>query len=103
FSPVANNLHTISLHVALPISEDSLKVAESSFRLHRRRSLATIVVGGLLSILLPTLVALPAAVYRVAERLRNPDDRRRSPRGASRSEEHTSELQSREKFVCRLL
>src|SRR5437016_11955621 len=63
--------------------EDSLKAAESSLRLHRRRSPATIVVGGLLSILLPTLVALPAAVYRVAERLRNPDDRRRSPRGAS--------------------
>src|SRR5437016_10988936 len=65
--------------------EDSLKAAESSLRLHRRRSLTTIVVGGLLSILLPTLVALPAAVYRVAERLRNPDggvDRRAArPRG----------------------
>ena len=36
-----------------------------------QRPLATVVVGGLLSTLLLTLVALPA-VYRVAERLRKP-------------------------------
>src|SRR3712207_7296178 len=40
---------------------------------------------------------------RVAARLRRERDRRPGERQAARSEEHTSELQSRQYLVCRLL
>src|SRR5690606_42102108 len=50
---------------------------------------------------------LGAAAFEVRDRLpvhpREIARRQRVERGAVRSEEHTSELQSREKLVCRLL
>src|SRR2546422_8972168 len=51
---------------------------------------------------LPISPALPRGEPRLSRRLRQaPPPRRR--RGAARSEEHTSELQSRLHLVCRLL
>src|SRR5690606_39516139 len=47
-------------------------------------------------------VALPAGLHRTRPHRPGCDARRRRPR-AVRSEEHTSELQSRENLVCRLL
>src|SRR5690606_41964573 len=45
----------------------------------------------------------PRSARRRAARAPPPRRRRRSPRSPRRSEEHTSELQSRENLVCRLL
>src|SRR5690606_41579334 len=87
--------HTLSLHDALPIFE-------------RRRDRTQVVQAHGLSQLGEPCVTQP---------LREPDerramdaDRRREFRGGAeppefrvRSEEHTSELQSRENLVCRLL
>src|SRR5690606_41552333 len=47
----------------------------------------------------------PRAAWTIQSRRRRPEAAagRRSGRGRDRSEEHTSELQSRENLVCRLL
>src|SRR5690606_41867823 len=97
------HIHTLSLHDALPIS-----ILISTHILPDVRSTCD------------SVVILAKGRVRVAERLevlsrpRSPSmhvrllghpeaflDRARAA-GASRSEEHTSELQSREKLVCRL-
>src|SRR5690606_40092068 len=84
-------LHTLSLHDALPICQ--------ARRDHRgsRRSRAVV-------------RARPRGGSRVAELSRLPkvdlhigQPRRLSRHSRTRSEEHTSELQSRENLVCRLL
>src|SRR5690242_21285199 len=56
----------------------------------------------------PARVARRSAAHRIAGGLdaasaRRAHQRRRAPRGAARSEEHTSELQSHVNLVCRLL
>src|SRR3712207_7803268 len=71
-------IYTLSLHDALPISVRLL---------HRRRGP------------LPGHVAGP----RHAQRRRHHGHRHHRPRPGRRSEEHTSELQSRQYLVCRLL
>src|SRR2546429_6090261 len=75
-------IYTLSLHDALPI-----------YRLRRSRPLPRL--GG----------RRPARAPRVDVRGLEPpvEDRRRLRRRRARSEEHTSELQSRLHLVCRLL
>src|SRR3712207_7840879 len=74
-------IYTLSLHDALPIYRQRLPVA-----------------GG-------TRVDPVRRGHRAAPRLADPADRRAvvHRRGKRRSEEHTSELQSRQYLVCRLL
>src|SRR5690606_42143587 len=78
-------IYTLSLHDALPISE-------ARERRRHARARSTVRRGGLRR--------------RRRARRRGGARRRRRPHGAvalARSEEHTSELQSRENLVCRLL
>src|SRR5690606_7445664 len=51
----------------------------------------------------PDLAAGPVPAGRRGDEEHHPDGRLRTRRAARRSEEHTSELQSRENLVCRLL
>src|SRR3712207_8906185 len=79
-------IYTLSLHDALPISPRTASSARTGASIRtrsRRRCGAT-----------PRADRSSAAARRSASR------RRRTP---SRSEEHTSELQSRQYLVCRLL
>src|SRR2546421_4650218 len=78
-------IYTLSLHDALPIFRMDPSAARSERRELRRRN---------------ARAHLPAPLERARRR------RRVAPRGLSRrarSEEHTSELQSRSDLVCRLL
>src|SRR5690606_41856030 len=82
-APPTTETYTLSLHDALPIS-----------RRRRRRSSGTI----------PSLPSPSSRSCRSATSIRMAKSRRRRPGSPeSRSEEHTSELQSRENLVCRLL
>src|SRR5690606_40505217 len=87
-TPAPPEIYTLSLHDALPISQTapsgSSCAAAWMARAHSRR----------LSIPFVPLLALKP--------LPRPPLRRQQPR-CPRSEEHTSELQSRENLVCRLL
>src|SRR5690606_40900242 len=84
-------LHALSLHDALPISPR----ARHSRRRRRREHART--------------AARRASAPCASPRCSAPASRRNrarvrsTPRTGTRSEEHTSELQSREKLVCRLL
>src|SRR5207302_11282626 len=80
--PAPPHLHTLSLHNALPISEARLRTGSALARWRR--------VGH--SSLLDTRRCHPPGRWKVVP-----------PRRHLRSEEHTSELQSRENLVCRLL
>src|SRR3712207_9018807 len=72
-------IYTLSLHDALPISDPPVRPVD-----HRPGD--------------------PAAVAADRGRVRVGEDRRAGGAvGAARSEEHTSELQSRQYLVCRLL
>src|SRR2546430_1577009 len=85
-------IYTLSLHDALPISRGRLYPGP---RAHARRA-----APGWAS---PKSEARPATPdRRPRRRPRRPEPRRRG-RGAPRSEEHTSELQSQSNLVCRLL
>src|SRR5690606_41699034 len=92
----------LSLHAALPICGDEpggLRKIDhaSSLVAERRPAIAT-----RLSRRVRTTAA--ALARRRLPKRRGPLRlRRRVPRGRLRSEEHTSELQSRENLVCRLL
>src|SRR3712207_7395830 len=79
-------IYTLSLHDALPISRGARAVGQPRPARSRRRP-------------------LPARARRhEPERpRRHLAARQRFERGARRSEEHTSELQSRQYLVCRLL
>src|SRR3712207_7711975 len=79
-------IYTLSLHDALPISEPAASSTcrrRSTGSAARRRSATA-----------HTARAAPARVTRSGTSMRSP---------RSRSEEHTSELQSRQYLVCRLL
>src|SRR5438445_8846283 len=82
--PASTEIYTLSLHDALPISANRLCRCRSACRAGERR------VAG--------------RVCRTPAALKVPG-RHRCPRPPSqlRSEEHTSELQSRQYLVCRLL
>src|SRR3712207_8190640 len=84
--PATTEIYTLSLHDALPISE-AVAVVLLAERLGQHRDLGPHRVGDL-----DAHVAQPAEA----------DDRDLRSR-ADRSEEHTSELQSRQYLVCRLL
>src|SRR5258707_2921085 len=83
-------IYTLSLHDALPISANAMYAPPCTMPPALRcRSSASIS---------PTTFSLSAAMMRM------PKCRAIPARGsASRSEEHTSELQSRQYLVCRLL
>src|SRR3712207_9232019 len=82
--PAPPEISPLSLHAALPI----YAVPQP----HGRRAAARLDIGG---------PALPAE--EGAARLRHRFRRVPSVPGSGRSEEHTSELQSRQYLVCRLL
>src|SRR5690606_41173742 len=88
--PTATYVHTLSLHDALPICTPLLTISAASKQ-------------GLKE-LLYEVKSQVNAVYE-AEAAEEPDEDEGVPLYTiqPRSEEHTSELQSREKLVCRLL
>src|SRR5690606_41450711 len=86
--PATTPIYTLSLHDALPISSLGLDLAPIS----EVRAMAGRVIEIRLSNPVPMLLQLLAQPELTLSR-----------GGAGRSEEHTSELQSRENLVCRLL
>src|SRR5690606_42125632 len=80
-APAPTEIYTLSLHDALPISSESCSVADSARVISAPASRSTMMPDWSIKISFPAAVALVKA----------------------RSEEHTSELQSRENLVCRLL
>src|SRR5690606_41884759 len=82
-------IYTLSLHDALPISHRADRIAGGGLRRPLRRPVAD---GR----------RAPGAAAAQRQRLARPPGAAGAP-GAGRSEEHTSELQSRENLVCRLL
>src|SRR5690606_41583895 len=91
-APALPSIYTLSLHDALPISRRRIGI---------RRTLRRLALG---------LDRHPRHHRRRAGHLRIPPGRPRPaaaldprPPDPARSEEHTSELQSRENLVCRLL
>src|SRR3712207_9396570 len=89
--PAPTKISTLSLHAALPISLS-------------RRGRAPYMPGR------PAAARRPLPTCEASHDRRAPPARRAGrrgaappPRGAPRSEEHTSELQSRQYLVCRLL
>src|SRR5690606_41308328 len=81
--PATTEIYTLSLHDALPISIEWFPTIEWAT-------------------LLPTLALILGGAY-LGNRLRIPSGAMLVPLVLGRSEEHTSELQSRENLVCRLL
>src|SRR5690606_39916621 len=89
----AGRPHTVSLHDALPISSEHHHRAEHVAGGHGLEGLVDLVEGDGLGD--EGVQVEPAQVVLVDEHLEVP--------ARQRSEEHTSELQSRENLVCRLL
>src|SRR5690606_41009375 len=87
--------YTLSLHDALPIS--------SPPRPARRRSAPSRHPGRAPRARTAPAPALPPPCRAPASRVLRESSRPRTRAGGQRSEEHTSELQSRENLVCRLL
>src|SRR5439155_11130920 len=87
----------LSLHDALPISFTREESARENFRVvsdrYRASNMQTVVLNG---VYFPFVDFLSSGATAVA-----PDDRKST--NGKRSEEHTSELQSRGHIVCRLL
>src|SRR5207302_2816305 len=94
-SPPTLALYTLSLHDALPICLAEIDAAA----IHRRRELVRERFG--LHRLVPVEQVFLAAPVRGFVGLEHGEKIFRD--GPVRSEEHTSELQSRENLVCRLL
>src|SRR5206468_12666590 len=88
--PAPTSIYTLSLHDALPI-----------FSVDRRVVAFTFGVTALTAVAVGTVPALWAARIDVNKVLKGAGWGSR--RGTGRSEEHTSELQSRSDLVCRLL
>src|SRR3712207_8553230 len=83
-------IYTLSLHDALPIYADPRSRQASSVALRPRKSRAQVGLFG-------------ATLRRLPRRTGGADGGECGSDHASRSEEHTSELQSRQYLVCRLL
>src|SRR5690349_3944782 len=83
--PAPTDIYTLSLHDALPISPSAVSSGPPSTSTSACRS--------------PTSVAIKAAKCSAGQRRA----RLYQPAPGWRSEEHTSELQSRRDLVCRLL
>src|SRR5690606_40280641 len=81
-APATSAIYTLSLHDALPISTSRIITPTPPAKGHPPRLTQT-----------PGCAALAGTVTSRAP----------PPSAAGRSEEHTSELQSRENLVCRLL
>src|SRR5690606_41861014 len=79
-APAPDELYTLSLHDALPISPARFRAAEAGVR-----------------------GSAEGRAHGRVHRLSSVSERRPADPGSPRSEEHTSELQSRENLVCRLL
>src|SRR5690606_39993359 len=94
---VPTETHTLSLHDALPISGVDATLNHQSVRL--RRLFQVCEVRTLDALLMhPQIAGIHSQV--IARRTGTDDDHAAA---LYRSEEHTSELQSRENLVCRLL
>src|SRR5947209_10592009 len=98
--PAATDIYTLSLHDALPISEADAVI--TGFREHRARDRRQVAVAG----------QVVGGHQLQSFRADQPDPaefaavQQRAAEGeivGRRSEEHTSELQSRQYLVCRLL
>src|SRR5690606_40070001 len=92
-TPASTDIYTLSLHDALPISSRHSCTSASKAAFWRCWKAAM-------------LSALSAKKRWYSAKSNSPCSMRicaRPSRKASRSEEHTSELQSRENLVCRLL
>src|SRR3712207_8483185 len=85
-------IYTLSLHDALPISDPGERSGAEREREQDRED-ARRQLG----------VEEQAAEHDEDERLQGEDGEERDERARERSEEHTSELQSRQYLVCRLL
>src|SRR3712207_7854130 len=81
--PATTDISTLSLHAALPISHDD----------HQRAARPVAEARG----------ARPAVRLHAGDPPRGPEQRPQERHDAQRTEEHTSELQSRQNLVCRLL
>src|SRR5206468_9936241 len=95
-APSTTQIFTLSLHDALPIYRSSRQDQRlRSKRIRKRRLMANVAAYA------PGYVDQPCRGHGWHVRPRAP----RAPRGGQRgrSEEHTSELQSRSDLVCRLL
>src|SRR3712207_9270418 len=78
-------IYTLSLHDALPISSGETTIGEI-------RVIAVTLIDLMPGLVSPTFVLIVASTFALFSAV-----------GAVRSEEHTSELQSRQYLVCRLL
>src|SRR5206468_11852400 len=99
-TPASTAIYTLSLHDALPIYQGTTRIAgvERGVRLDdavdeppRRRTQR------------PAECAHHPRCHRALKAVRVTDRDRQLPHPDGRSEEHTSELQSRSDLVCRLL
>src|SRR5207302_8657237 len=87
-TPATTDIYTLSLHDALPIFRVEQVVEASRMRKRALERLFQEYVG-----VSPKWVIQRYRLFEAADRLKS----------GERSEEHTSELQSRENLVCRLL
>src|SRR5690606_41246198 len=93
-------IYTLSLHAALPISHRSSDGTSPSTRTSPAWAASTSTAASWSGLVDCSPRAAPTAP---PDRTTGPDWSAPPDRTASRSEEHTSELQSRENLVCRLL
>src|SRR5690606_41959772 len=98
-APRTPELYTLSLHDALPISFAPLEIIRMRMK-HDGMSFDEALRDTAASGVFTTHTPVPAGHDRFDGGL---IDEHIGPLGEERSEEHTSELQSRENLVCRLL
>src|SRR5699024_11536161 len=101
--PAPPDIHTLSLHDALPISQTkpakgSMIYSKNLLNLNKTR-LRTQTNAGLQ----PKALPRNSTIYVTVRRTPNSQRRQMPSPSSIRSEEHTSELQSRFDLVCRLL
>src|SRR5207253_10304732 len=98
--PATPQLSTLSLHDALPISDVAVHVVQTEWigrvRTDLRRALEVRSAVGHAVRIVAIEIGFPRGQGHTARE-------RHWQRGTARSEEHTSELQSRGHLVCRLL
>src|SRR5690606_40162970 len=95
-APQPTQIYTLSLHDALPIYAVQVVLVDGSFEAHPRlrRDLTQALAA------VPDLAHVEAHIRQAATHGRAEQE---AVQLGARSEEHTSELQSRENLVCRLL